>query len=190
MSEIWREISKFGKKIVSQGLVSSHFGNISARVGEYMYITRSGSMLDELGEKDIVKVPIFEHSSLDLIASSELKVHRLIYQNTSAMAIIHTHSPFAVTLSLTRDEIIPVDSEAQYFLHSIPVVRGGIGTEELGKNLAKALQKRRAAIARGHGVFAIGKMLEEAFVVASMVEHSCKVLYHYELWEKTRENNF
>jgi len=147
-------------------------------------------MLDELGEKDIVKVPIFEHSSLDLIASSELKVHRLIYQNTSAMAIIHTHSPFAVTLSLTRDEIIPVDSEAQYFLHSIPVVRGGIGTEELGKNLAKALQKRRAAIARGHGVFAIGKMLEEAFVVASMVEHSCKVLYHYELWEKTRENNF
>lgn len=179
MTGIVKEICKFGKKAVEHGLVSSHFGNISVRVGESMYITRSGSMLDELSEKDIVKVPISGSSPVDLIASSELKVHRMIYQNTSAMAIFHTHSPFAVVISIDHDEITPYDSEGQYFLHTIPVVTGGIGTEELGKNLAEALKRRRAAIAKGHGVFAIGKMLEEAFVNACMVEHSCKVIYYY-----------
>lgn len=186
MTEIINEMIKFGKKAVEHGLISSHFGNISVRIGESMYITRSGSMLDELSPRDIVKVPISGASPLDLIASSELKVHRIIYQHTSAMSIFHTHSPFAVVLSLDNDEIVPYDSEGQYFLHSIPVVTGGIGTEELGKNLAEALKHRKAAIAKAHGVFAIGKMLEEAFVYACMVEHSCKVVYYYQI-KKTIE---
>lgn len=185
---MWREIAKFGRKLVEQGLVSSHFGNISVRVGDYMYITRSGSMLDEITKDDVVRVSIYKPSSLDLIASSEVTAHREIYKNTSALAIIHDHSPFAVVESLIhhhrgKDKIVPIDSEGSYFLHDIPIVEGGIGTEKLAKNLANALAERKAAIIYSHGVFARGSILEEAFVVASMVEHSCKILYYFDLWK-------
>ncbi len=186
---MWREISKFGKKLVTQGLVSSHFGNISVRIGDYMYITRSGSMLDEITKDDVVRVSIYKPSSLDLIASSEVTAHREIYKNTSALAIIHDHSPFAVIESLIhrelgRDRIIPIDSEGSYFLHDIPIVEGGIGTEKLAKNLANALAERKAAVVYSHGVFARGAILEDAFVAASMVEHSCKMMYYFDLWRK------
>lgn len=179
------ELRKFGKKLVESGLVSSHFGNISIRVGRKMLISRSGAMLDELDETNVVEVDLERPSSLDIIASSEANVHRAIYKNTSALAIIHTHSPFAVVMSLICDargerRIIPVDTEGSYFLHEIPLVHGGAGTEELAKNLAAALKEHKAAIAVGHGAFCIGKILEEAFVVASMVEHSCKVRYFYD----------
>ncbi len=186
---MWQEIAKFGRKLVDQGLVGSHFGNISVRVGDYMYITRSGSMLDEITKDDVVRVSIYKPTSLDLIASSEVTAHREIYKNTSALAIIHDHSPFAVVESLLhkengKDRITPIDSEGSYFLHDIPIVEGGIGTEKLANNLAKALSERKAAVVYSHGVFARGSILEEAYVVASMVEHSCKMMYYYDLARK------
>ena len=154
-----------------------------------MYITRSGSMLDEITKDDVVRVSIYKPSSLDLIASSEVTAHREIYKNTSALAVIHDHSPFAVVESLLctdegKDRIVPVDSEGSYFLHDIPIVEGGIGSEKMARNLATALSERRAAVVYSHGVFARGSILEEAYVVASMVEHSCEMMYYYNMARK------
>lgn len=180
---MWQDMAKFGKKLVDHGLVESHFGNISVRIGSKMLITRTGFALDEINENSVVEVDIDKPSSLDLIASSESLVHRTVYKNTSALAIIHAHSPFAVIGSLLadKDTIIPVDSEGQYFLHEIPVVKGGIGTPELAKNTSNALRDHKGAIVYSHGTFAIGKILEEAYVIITQIEHSCKLKYFYEL---------
>ena len=180
---MWQEISNIGKKLVNHGLVESHFGNISVRIGNKMLITRSGSALDELTKNSIVEVEIEGTSGLDLIASSETIVHREIYKNTSALAIIHAHCQFAVTESLLSDfdYIVPVDSEGQYFLHEIPIVKGGIGTMKLAENTARALAERKGAIIYSHGTFAIGKILDEAYVVTTQIEHSCAVKYWYDL---------
>lgn len=176
---MWREISKFGKKIVHSGLAESHFGNLSVRIGNKMIITRSGSMLDEITENMVVEVEIDHPSSLDIIASTETVVHRAIYKKTSALAIIHTHSPYAVAQSIITksDSVQLLDSEGQYFLHEIPIVRGGIGTPELAEKVANALKDHKGVIVYSHGTFAIGKIVEEAYVIASMIEHSCKIKY-------------
>lgn len=183
---MWREMAKFGKKLVDHGLVESHFGNISVRTGSKMLITRSGFALDEINENSVVEVDIDKPSSLDMIASSESLVHRMIYKNTSALAIIHAHCPFAIIESLLAegDIIVPIDSEGQYFLHEIPIVKGGIGTPELAKNTADALRDHKGAIVSGHGTFAIGKMLEEAYVNTTQIEHSCKLKYYCDLVKK------
>lgn len=180
---MWREISRIGKKLVQSGLVESHFGNISVRTGNSMLITRSGSPLDEITEDRIVEVSIQDSCPLDIIASSETIVHRQIYKNTSALSVVHAHCPFAVTLSLLESEnsITPADSEGQYFLGEIPVVRGGIGSSEMAENLAKALSSHRTAIVHSHGTFAIGKVLDEAYVLTTQIEHSCKIKYWYDL---------
>ncbi len=187
---MWQEISKIGKKLVDHGLVESHFGNISVRIGNKMLITRSGSALDEITENSVVEVELEGTSGLDMIASSEAIVHREIYKNTSALAIIHAHCQFAVTLSLLADFdsdsdfIVPVDSEGQYFLHEVPIVKGGIGTPQLAKNTACALAEHKGAIIYSHGTFATGKILEEAYVVTTQIEHSCAIKYRYDMARK------
>ncbi len=176
---MWREMNRFGKKLVEQGLVPSHFGNISVRMGDKIIITRSGSMLDEITEKDVVEVDLHGEGSMDIIASSETISHRMIYQNTSAQAIIHTHAPYAVVQSLLSDSdrFVPIDSEGSYFLHDVPIVTGGIGSKEMALNLSEALRERKGVIVKGHGTFAIGKILEEAFIVTTMIEHSAMLKY-------------
>jgi len=184
LPKMWQEIAKYGRKLVEHGLVESHFGNISVRAGDRMIITRSGSALDEITEDSVVEVGIEETSSLDLIASSETVVHREIYRRTSALAIIHAHCPYSVVESLlvgAGGAIEPVDSEGQYFLGEIPVVKGGIGSRELAENTTEALSKHRGLVVYSHGTFAVGRVLSEAYVVTTQLEHSCRVKYLYEL---------
>jgi L-fuculose-phosphate aldolase len=140
-------------------------------------------MLDEL-EGQIVTVPIDSASpdELDVIASSEVNVHRAIYKATSALAVLHGHSKYAVVMSMLCKPgeqmlIVPEDSESVYFLHEIPVVTGGIGSEELARNAAHALRDHKGIVVRGHGTFARGATVDEAFVILSSIEHACMVKY-------------
>lgn len=175
---IARDIARFGKKLVSSGLTSSRFGNISARLGSKIVITCTGTMLDELENGQTVEVDLNGTCDLDKIASSETCVHRMVYQSTAAKAIIHTHSTFAVSMSLLESAIVkPIDSEGIIFLGDMPIVEGHFGTDELARNVSTALVSHKACIARGHGVFAAGKSLVEAYTAASMAEHSAQVKY-------------
>lgn len=180
---MWREIAKYGKILVERGLVSGHFGNISTRVGNKILITRTGAKLDELDENSIIEVEIEKPTSFDLIASTETIVHREIYKQTSALAIIHAHSPFAVieSLLLRKKYLDPLDTEGQYFLHRIPIISGAMGSKELAKSVSLALREHKGVIVRGHGTFAAGKTLEEAYVFTSMIEHSSMLKYHLDL---------
>lgn len=179
---MWKGIAKFGEKLVERGLVESHFGNISVRKGRKMLITKSGFALDEITRKSVVEVDIDKPSSLDSIASSETVVHRTIYKSTSALAIIHAHPPFAVIESLLgHDKIIPPDSEGQYILHEIPVLRGSFGTKELADNTSVALKDHKGVIVFAHGTFTAGKTLEEAYFVTAQIEHSCKLKYYCDM---------
>jgi L-fuculose-phosphate aldolase len=189
--KMWQEISKHGRKLVEHGLVESNFGNISIRAGDKMLITRTGAALDEITENSVVEVDILDTSSMDIIASSETIVHREIYRQTSALAIIHAHCQYAVVESLLAgpsELILPVDSEGQYFLGDIPVVGGGIGSHELAENLANALSRHRGAVVYSHGTFAIGRTLGEAYIVTTQLEHSCKIKYLYGLASSEKGN--
>ena len=178
MSLAWKEIARFGKKMALSGLTSSRFGNISILQGDKISITCTGSMLDELEEALIVEVDLSCPCDKDNIASSETCVHRAIYQSTTNKAIIHTHSAYAVALSLLeREEIMPLDSEGMIFLGAIPIVEGHFGTDELAMAASSALQIHKVCIARGHGVFAAGKSLNDAYTAACMAEHSAQVRY-------------
>jgi L-fuculose-phosphate aldolase len=176
-----QELIKYGKKIVEAGLAHSHFGNVSKRVGDQMLISTTGSMLDEL-EGQIVTVPVDPAApdELDVIASTEVNVHRAIYKATSALAILHGHSKYAVAMSLlykSGELILPEDAESIYVLHEIPVVRGGVGSDELAQNAATALRDHKGIVVQGHGTFARGATVDEAYVILSSIEHACTVKY-------------
>ncbi len=176
--EAWQEIARFGRKVVSSGLTSSRFGNISVLLDGEIFITATGSMLDELDSLAVVQVDLEHACEMDKIASIETCVHRAIYLNTSKTAIIHTHSPYATVLSMLEVEaVLPIDSEGVLLLGEMPVIEGQLGTDMLARAACIALKSHKACIARGHGVFAAGGSLKEAYTTACMAEHSSQVKY-------------
>jgi L-fuculose-phosphate aldolase len=74
------------------------------------------------------------------------------------------------------DVIVPEDSEGEMLCPCIPVVTGAPGTQEVADNVARALVSLKLVIARGHGTFAAGATLTEAYVLTSLAEHSCRIL--------------
>lgn len=149
------------------------------RIGDRLVITRRGSMFGNLTERDLIETGLYQNDSGIALASSELIVHRAIYQATSAQAILHTHPPHGVVLSLEQDEIVPIDSEGSYLLHRVPVVSAEktIGSAEMAGLLSQALKSYKICMLRGHGLFATGNMLEEAYQWTSAFEASARILY-------------
>ncbi|HOP09709.1 MAG TPA: class II aldolase/adducin family protein, partial [Candidatus Methanofastidiosa archaeon] len=82
---MYEEFRRIGKILFGLGIVGSHSGNLSIRAGDRIYITRRGSMVGDLRESDIVETGVFEDDSGIVMASTEIKVHRAIYQKTPAL---------------------------------------------------------------------------------------------------------
>jgi len=171
------EFKKIGGLMFQQGLVDSHSGNLSIRDGDKIYITKRDSMLGEIEVGNIVEVGINAGEGEET-ASRELPVHRAIYKETGAQAIVHAHPISAIAISLTDNKIVPQDAEGLYVFKSASIVRvhNPIGSEESARLLPSFLQTNVIAVIKGHGSFAVGKTLEEAYKYTSSLENSCKIL--------------
>lgn len=167
------EFERIGKRLFSEGLVGANFGNISVRADRGLYVTRLGCYLDDPGKP--VFVPIEGLAPPE--ASSEYRVHREVYRKTRHNAIVHAHPPHAVAASLLFDEILPRDSEAELLCPVIPVVSGRPGSDDLARVVSDTLCLSRLVLVQGHGTFAAGKTLDEAYILTSLAEYSCRVLW-------------
>jgi L-fuculose-phosphate aldolase len=173
--EMFRDI---GRDLYAGGLISSHGGNLSIRMGDRVVIKRRGAMLGNLKPIDLVETGLEKNDSGVALASTELLAHRTIYQNTPALAICHCHPRTAIAFSLSRDELVPIDNEASYQLKKVPVVTEEFpsGTPEMARKVAEALKDYKIIMLRGHGSFATGQTLDEAFQWTSTLEEACQIM--------------
>jgi L-fuculose-phosphate aldolase len=167
------EFERIGKRLFAEGLVGGNFGNMSVRADRGFYITPTGSYLDEPGRP--VYVPI--EGLVPPEASSEYRIHREVYRKTRHDAVVHAHPVHAVAASLVYDEILPRDSEIELLCPVIPVVRGRPGSDDLARIVSDTLCLSRLVVVRGHGMVAAGKSLDEAYILTSLAEHACRVLW-------------
>ncbi len=175
---ILTQFQTVGRDLFTAGLVSSNSGNLSIRLGERIIITRRGSRLGCLQENDLIETGISKNDRATPLASRELNVHRAIYQQTPALAIIHAHPPHAVALSLTETEVMPSDAEGVSVVGRVPVLGWHMKVRlgGLANIIARALQQHRIVMVHGHGSFAIGQLLEEAHNCTTTLEESCQVI--------------
>ena len=175
---ILSEFQSIGRDLFNRGLVSSHSGNLSIRLGDRLIITRRGCRLGCLEEHDLIETGISKNDRFTPLASAELPVHRAIYHSTPALAVIHAKPPHTVALSLTETEVVPNYAEGLTKLGRVPVV--GWHRQEklgdLGDIIAPALLESRIVIVHSHGSFAIGQLLEEAHNYITTLEESCQVI--------------
>ena len=178
------KIIEYSLKLNSTNLSPLRSGNISLRTNEndkdgYL-ITPSGKKYETLKPNDIVFMGLnaeVENNDSANKPSSEWRFHRDIYINKKdAQAIVHAHSPHATAVSSHGKSIPP--------FHYMIALAGGedikcaeyatFGTEDLSKNIIKALEKRTACLMSNHGQVAFGKNLEEAFELAQEIENICQ----------------
>jgi L-fuculose-phosphate aldolase len=172
------QFQAIGQALFTQGLVSPQGGNLSVKLGEHLIITHRGSALGSIQEGDLVETGICKNNRATPLASTELEVHRCIYKNTSALAVVHAHPPYAVALSFTAKEIVPPDVEGQALLSRVPILSTeAMKTGELADEIARLLSEYRVVLVRGHGSFAVSQLLEEAYYYTVVLEQSCRLLY-------------
>ncbi len=179
MTGMLEAFQETGRDLFLAGLITSHGGNLSMRIGDRILITRRGAMLGRLKEGDVVETALDGEDHNAALASRELIVHQAIYRQTGAGAVVHAHPSYAVVLSLQGGPIVPVDSEGAYLLGPIPVVAAHqtVGSPEVAQILPPHLLGSPVVMLKGHGSFAIGQTLEEALMWTSTLEAASRILY-------------
>jgi len=184
--DILRAMVHAGQATVDARMVDSFFGNISYFSRDTVYISQTGSSLDEL-EGCIDACPLDNSASTGITASSELVAHRDIYLAGGRRAILHGHPKFSVIMSMLCFETAcsnrgkcHINCDKQRFVADVPVIPGEVGTgpRGLSKTLPPAMHGRRGAIVYGHGVFTVGKKdFRDAFSSLAEIEASCRKTY-------------
>lgn len=146
--EVLQSIINTGKNLVDAGLVGSVFGNISSFFNGKVYISSSGSHLDDL-RSAIAVADINGNVFNGQPPSSEMPSHLRVYKETDARCILHGHPFFTITMSLLAG--------IGNTLFGIPVVGGEPGGGEKGivHTVPQALKKLNIVVVYGHGVFAV-----------------------------------
>ncbi|MCK5685154.1 class II aldolase/adducin family protein, partial [bacterium] len=167
-------------------LVDSYFGNISYLFEDIIYISQTGSSLDELAGC-IDPCPLDGSSCAGITASSELVAHHEIYLRTSNRAILHGHPKFSVILSMDCDRVdcpnsgqCHIKCSEQRYINDIPIVPGEVGTGTTGlcHTLPPAMKRNRGVIVWGHGLFTVAEDdYKLAFKHLLDIENMCREEY-------------
>ncbi len=185
-SQVHQAIIEAGRYTVDYGLVDSYFGNISYRLNETIYISQTGSSLDELASC-IDPCPMDGSSCAGVTASSELTAHSEIFLRTDNQAILHGHPKFSVILSMDchvtdcpNRQQCHIKCSEDRFINDIPIVPGEVGTGPTGlsNTLPPAIKDRRGTIVWGHGLFTVASDdFNEAFKFLLDIENMCRKEY-------------
>lgn len=174
------EVCKTAQEMYHSGLVAGTWGNISARVDEdYMVITPSGMDYERLCPEEmvIVNMNTLEYEG-NLKPSIETVVHSAVYKDRPEVnGIVHTHSTYALTVATARKEIPPIcDDQVQILGGSVRLAGYTMpGTEEMAKEVVRALKERAGALIANHGAITVGRTLSEAYTGSVVLEKAAKV---------------
>jgi ribulose-5-phosphate 4-epimerase/fuculose-1-phosphate aldolase len=181
-----KAITEAGKITVDSRMVDSFFGNISYKLNNTIYISQTGSSLDELAGY-IDPCPIDNSATVAITASSEFKAHKSIYELTDCSAILHGHPKFSVILSMICDKSdcksrgkCHINCKEERFVAGIPIVPGEVGTGPSGlcNTLPPAMRNHKGVIVYGHGLFTRGNHdFTDAFETLMETEKECLELY-------------
>jgi L-fuculose-phosphate aldolase len=167
------------RRLAADGLVHATAGNVSARDGDLIAITPTGARLEELRAEEVAVVDRSgEQLDGPLAPTSELELHLGVFDRYGAGAVVHTHAPFATTLSCVLEEVPLVHYEMLMLGGPIRVAPyATFGTPELAAGVLDALDGRTAALMANHGAVSWGADLAGALAATEVLEWACAVYW-------------
>jgi L-fuculose-phosphate aldolase len=176
--DITEDIVRHYRWLRQYGVNDSHSGNLSARTTEGVWITPTGACADLLTAKDLVLCSLDGQPNKG--ASLDAPLHLAAYrQNRAANAVIHSHGPYTVALTLDGKDFTPPDFEGQLYFPHVPVITIDYQhyVEESPQKVAAILNEFAIMVVRGHGVYCRAQSLNLAYKWTCSLEHSAKTAY-------------
>lgn len=181
MRSLAEEIVIVCRRLYEKGLIAGADGNVSAKdpVSGNILITPSGVHKGFLCADDLLCIrPDGEVLAGKGRPSSELSMHLGIYRaDEDAKAVVHTHPPWTMALSLSGRGLLPHSMiEARMLLaHVVEVPFFPPGTQELANAVVSAIKSGPVQILSHHGAVSRGASLQQAFELMECLEHNARI---------------
>lgn len=177
MTDLRDTLIATARTMQTAGLNKGTSGNVSVRQGQGFLITPTGLPYADLVADDIPLMALDGSHTGRRKPSSEWRFHRDLYASRPEVgAVLHAHSPFAVSLACLRREIPP--------FHYMIARFGGdtircsdyaiFGSQALSTAALAALESRKGCLLANHGLLVAGRDLAEAFALAVELEELCE----------------
>lgn len=174
-----------GIRMLDSGLTVATWGNVSVcdRDAGLVYITPSGMNYHEIVEDDICVYDLnADHVQGERRPSIELHMHVGCYNaRPEISAVVHTHPIFSTVFSSCGEDIpLNIHDEAAQALgdtircadYELP------GSQALADAVGRALgEKSNACMMRNHGLVCVGKDMDSAFKVSTVVEMVAEIYW-------------
>lgn len=178
-----REIVETVKREYRFGMVNMFEGNVSARLGDRVFITPSQVAKETMDASMIIEVDM--NGSLicqppGLKPSSELEMHLEVYRlRPDVQAVVHNHSLYATAFAVNGMPLVSdALTEMNMTFGQVPVVPYGTpGTKGIYQDFASCLGNYHAVLLANHGVLTFGANLELAYSYAEAVEKIAHTLF-------------
>lgn len=177
-----KAVVRFGLKMVESGLTTGTGGNLSIidRNSGKVVVSPSGIEYAALQPRDVVLTDM-QGNVIDGEArpSSELGFHLSLYRRRKdVQAIVHTHSPYAVTMACLGWEIPAVHYLVGFAGKKVPLAPyATFGTPELAQIVAEYIGDYNALLLANHGLVAVGSSMDTAFAAAEEIEFVARIYY-------------
>lgn len=180
--EVKQNIIKYGKLAGEKNLTPGVSGNISARCGENILITSSGSANGFLSEDDFVLIDfdgnVVEGSKKP---SSEKMLHVEFYKmRPDINYILHVHSPYLSSFASSGKALDePVMAENVFYFGKIPLAEYGLpSSKDLVEKTAKYFKDYDAVLMANHGFVVGDSDIRGAYLKLELAESYAQVVFN------------
>lgn len=168
------ELIYYGKLAGEKNFTPGYSGNFSARYGENVIITASGTANGYLTEDDFVVIDFGGNVvSGNGKPSSEKFLHLEFYKKRPDVNyIIHVHPVYlSAFASSGRDLTAPVMPENVFYFGEIPLAEYGLpGSRDLVEKTARFFSTHDAVLMANHGVIIGSATLRDAYMKLELAE--------------------
>lgn len=165
------------RELAGHGVALAGAGNVSVRMGDHVFITRSGLRFESAEPQDITIVTRAGDVVDGARPSSETGLHLGVYDRSDPTAIVHTHGRSSVAVGLVCDQMPLVHYNLLRLGGRVPTVPYRLfGSEELADAVGTAIAEGFGTVLmRNHGAVSSAGSLAQAVEHACLIEWLCEV---------------
>ena len=181
-SEVKQALIDAARELLRRGLVEGTSGNLSARLSrDRVVLTPSSYPYERMTANDLV-VTDLDGNPLEgeRPPTSEKALHLACLRAHSEIgAVIHSHALYSSMFAVAHQPIPCVIEEFDVYVGGeVPVADYRMtGSDELGEEVARHVGDRAAVLMANHGLLSVGRDIDEAMKVASLVERTARIVW-------------
>ncbi|MBM3748647.1 MAG: aldolase [Acidobacteria bacterium] len=181
---ILEELAAAARSLFARGYSFGTAGNISARLGQRVFISPTNSSFARLAADALAEVDLEGQAAGPLTPSKEVHFHLAVYRaRPQAGAVVHLHSTHATALACLRDlnldDALPVLTP--YYAMRLPCLPVAPyhppGDPLLAPEVAARAVLSPALLLRHHGLIACGPTVAEAAALAEEIEEQARLFF-------------